>query len=109
MLALAAEGLVPRELAARENPLDFLIHAGGASDLADAAYRFARDEPGANVILFGTGDRDHLRRNVKSLTGSPLPESDRATIRKLFGHLIGKGLTTPERIPPAGRTAPGPR
>src|SRR5262249_49886576 len=39
---LAADGLVPGALADNDNPLDFLLHQGGARDLVDAAYRFAR-------------------------------------------------------------------
>ena len=36
---LADRGDMPADMATRENPLDFLIHAGGANNLADAAYR----------------------------------------------------------------------
>ena len=39
---LAAEGKVPAALAAADNPLGFLVHAGGAESVVDAAYRFAR-------------------------------------------------------------------
>jgi aryl-alcohol dehydrogenase-like predicted oxidoreductase len=101
---LAAEGLVPRELAARDNPLDFLLHPGGAGDLVEAAYRYARHEPGADIVLFGTGDPQHLRRNVAAITAPPLPEQDRAQIRTLFGHLVGVGLDIPGRIPPSVRS-----
>jgi aryl-alcohol dehydrogenase-like predicted oxidoreductase len=93
---LAAEGLVPAELAARDN-------GNGAGDLVDAAYRFARHEPGADVVLFGTGDAGHLRRNIASISAPPLPERDRVQIRQLFGHLVGVGLDIPGRVPPAVR------
>jgi L-galactose dehydrogenase len=101
---LAAEGLVPAALADKDNPLDFLMHAGGASDPVDAAYRYARHEPGADIVLFGTGDPDHLRRNITSITAPPLPEADRALVRELFGHLVGIGLDIPGRVPPAVRS-----
>jgi aryl-alcohol dehydrogenase-like predicted oxidoreductase len=39
---LVGEGKLPAELAGKDNPLDFLIHEGGARNLVDAAYRFAR-------------------------------------------------------------------
>ena len=32
--------------------------------MIEAAYRFARHEPGVDVVLFGTGDAGHLRTNV---------------------------------------------
>lgn len=94
---LAAEGKVPAQLAGRDNPLDFLIHPGGAASNIDAAYRFAAHEPGADVILFGTGDPAHLRSNIESILAPPLPEPDLALIRAYFGGLVAEGLETPGR------------
>jgi aryl-alcohol dehydrogenase-like predicted oxidoreductase len=100
MRELAADGLVPAELAARPEPLDFLIHGnGGASSLTDAAYRYVRHEPGADVVLFGTGDHAHLRANIESILKPPLPAADREKLRTLFSHLRGVGLEAPPRIP----------
>ena len=90
---LAANGLVEKWLGETNDPLGFLIHAGGAANLTEAAYRFARHEPGVDVVLFGTGDAGHLRANVESLLKPPLPEADRQKLATLFGHLaIGIGL-----------------
>src|SRR5207302_258020 len=60
MHELAADGLVPQALADNPDPLGFLVHEAGASSVIDAAYRFVRHEPGVNVVLFGTGDCEHL-------------------------------------------------
>ena len=95
MRELAAEGEVPQRLAETEDPLGFLIHEGGAKSVIDAAYRFARHEPGVDVVLFGTGDPEHLRTNIASLLAPPLPEADRARLASLFGHLVGVGLDAP--------------
>jgi aryl-alcohol dehydrogenase-like predicted oxidoreductase len=95
MQELAAEGEVPQWLAETEDPLDFLIYQGGAQSVIDAAYRFARHEPGVDVVLFGTGDREHLHTNIASLLAPPLPEMDRARLASLFGHLVGVGLDAP--------------
>src|SRR5438477_8150575 len=84
---LAAQGLVEKWLGETDDPLGFLIHAGGAASMTEAAYRFARHEPGIDVVLFGTGDAGHLRANVASLLKPPLPEADRAKLAALFGHL----------------------
>ncbi|HTV27489.1 MAG TPA: hypothetical protein VMF32_06880, partial [Xanthobacteraceae bacterium] len=92
MKELAAKGLVEKWLGETEDPLGFLVHAGGAASMIDAAYRFVRHEPGVDVVLFGTGDAAHLRTNVDSLLKPPLPESDRAKLVALFGHLEGIGL-----------------
>jgi L-galactose dehydrogenase len=91
--ALAEKGLVEKWLGETDDPLGFLIHAGGAANMTEAAYRFARHEPGVDVVLFGTGDASHLRTNVESLLKPPLPEADRQKLASLFGHLAtGVGL-----------------
>jgi aryl-alcohol dehydrogenase-like predicted oxidoreductase len=99
MRELAADGLVPQALADSADPLGFLVHedghAGGASSIIDAAYRFVRHEPGVDVVLFGTGDQGHLRSNIASILKPPLPEADRARLGQLFGHLVGVGLDAP--------------
>jgi aryl-alcohol dehydrogenase-like predicted oxidoreductase len=92
MKELAAKGLVEKWLGETDDPLDFLVHAGGAANVIDAAYRFVRHEPGVDVVLFGTGDAAHLRTNVESLLKPPLPEADRAKLVALFGRLEGIGL-----------------
>jgi aryl-alcohol dehydrogenase-like predicted oxidoreductase len=100
---LAAEGLVPQALADSPDPLGFLVHPGGASSVIDAAYRFVRHEPGVDVVLFGTGDPEHLRSNIASLLKPPLPEADQARLADLFGHLVGVGLDAPHLSHTTGR------
>ena len=74
--ALAGEGRVPAWRASKEDPLDFLHHDSGARDVVEAAYRYARHEPGAHVVLFGTGNPAHVALNVKSILAPPLlPEN----------------------------------
>ncbi len=92
MKELAAKGLVEKWLGETGDPLGFLVHPGGADNMIEAAYRFARHEPGVDVVLFGTGDATHLRTNVESLLKPPLPEADRKKLAALFGHLKGVGL-----------------
>jgi aryl-alcohol dehydrogenase-like predicted oxidoreductase len=94
---LAAVGRVPAELAGNPDPLSFLVHAGGAENVTDAAYRFARYTPGVNVVLFGTGSAEHLRENIASLNRPPLPEEDVARLLELFGNVSGLGLEGPGR------------
>jgi aryl-alcohol dehydrogenase-like predicted oxidoreductase len=56
-------------------------------DLVDAAYRFARHEPGTDVVLTGTGNLAHLEANVASLLRDPLSPADLARLDALFGTL----------------------
>jgi aryl-alcohol dehydrogenase-like predicted oxidoreductase len=93
MKVLADKGLVEKWLGDSDDPLGFPVHEGGASSMIEAAYRFARHEPGVDVTLFGTGDSAHLKSNVAALMKPPLPAADREKIVKLFGHLtVGVGL-----------------
>ena len=96
---LTASGQLPRWLADAPNPLGFLVHAAGAGTITEAAYRFVRHEPGVDVVLFGTGDPDHLRANIAALLAPPLPLADRLTLTKLFGRLSGVGLDPPDNMP----------
>jgi aryl-alcohol dehydrogenase-like predicted oxidoreductase len=97
MRDLVAAGQVPAWLAETTDPLHFLIHPDGATSLTDAAYRYVRHEPGVDVVLFGTGDADHLRTNIASILKPPLPAADRAKLQELFSHLRGVGLEAPPR------------
>ena len=90
---------LPRWLADAPNPLGFLLHEAGAGTITEAAYRFARHEPGVDVVLFGTGEPDHLRANIAALSAPPLPLADRLTLTKLFGRLSGVGLDPPWSMP----------
>lgn len=82
-----AEGRIDKEGVDLDDPLGFLVDSGGASSVVDAAYRFARHEPGTDVILTGTGDLAHLEANVASLSKGPLPPDDLDRLSQLFGHL----------------------
>ncbi|HEY1301817.1 MAG TPA: aldo/keto reductase [Stellaceae bacterium] len=98
---LAAERKVAAWLAQASNPLGFLIHPedGGAATLTEAAYRYVRHEPGVDVVLFGTGDPEHLHANIAAILKPPLPETDRRILAKHFGHLVGVGLDPPTYMP----------
>jgi aryl-alcohol dehydrogenase-like predicted oxidoreductase len=103
MKALAAKGAVEPWLGETDDPLGFLVHEAGAANMIEAAYRFARHEPGVDVVLFGTGDAAHLRTNVESLLKPPLPQADQAKLTALFGHLTGIGLDGHQAPAPAPR------
>ncbi len=97
MARLAASGDVPTTLAAWDEPLDFVLGEGGAKSVIDAAYRFARHEPGADVVLFGTGSTGHLESNIASILAPPLPAATVDRLNNLFGKLEGVGLDLPHR------------
>ena len=65
---LAEKGLIDKSLGDTNDPLGFLIHDGGAANMTEAAYRYVRHEPGVDIVLFGTGDAEHLRENIRRST-----------------------------------------
>jgi aryl-alcohol dehydrogenase-like predicted oxidoreductase len=69
------------------DPLGFLLSDGGATSFAEAAYRFARHEPGCHVVLTGTGSVDHLAENVAAINGPPLPLDHQKRLQEVFGHI----------------------
>jgi len=93
--SLVRQGKLPEKLKNDAEPLEFLVHEAGAESILDAAYRYARHEPGTDVVLFGTSDVGHLKSNIASILRPPLPETDRERLRTLFEHLSGIGLDLP--------------
>jgi aryl-alcohol dehydrogenase-like predicted oxidoreductase len=84
---LIARGEVDADSVEADNPLGFLKDAPGAPSVVEAAYRFCRHEPGAHVILTGTGDPEHLKANVESILAPPLPPEILARLRAIFGRV----------------------
>lgn len=69
------------------NAIDPRAPLGFLGDVRDAAYRFCSHEPGADVVLTGTGRIDHLEQNVKSLLAPPLPKQQLEQLDRLFGRV----------------------
>lgn len=79
---LVAQGKVdPADLGADSDPLEFL------GDVVNAGYRFCAHEPGLDVVLFGTGNIEHLETNVASINDPPLPPEHLERLEKLFGQI----------------------
>lgn len=81
--SLVDQGVVDAALAT-DDPLGFVAAHPEVESLVQAAYRFCRHEPGAHVILTGTGSTAHLDANVASIQAPPLPAVIAARLRELF-------------------------
>jgi aryl-alcohol dehydrogenase-like predicted oxidoreductase len=66
------------------DPLGFL---GDAQAVVEDAYRFCRHEPGADVILTGTGDPEHLKANLAAIQQPPLPPEVLTRLDAIFGRV----------------------
>jgi len=83
--ALIESGEVDPALINPDDPLDFLAATPGVKSQVEAAYRFCRHEPGADVILTGTGSAAHLEENIASILAPPLPAEALARLDAIFG------------------------
>jgi aryl-alcohol dehydrogenase-like predicted oxidoreductase len=92
---LVEQGQLDVSILSKGDPLEFLVSEGGAQSITDAAYRYARHEQGADVILFGTGDKAHVKDNVASILRPALPPPIIERLHASFGHLTGVGLDLP--------------
>ena len=89
---LIAQGMIESDVLDANEPLGFLCKETDAKTIPEAAYRFCRHEPGVDVVLFGTGNPDHLKENVAAILKPPLPRPALVKLEKLFGgldHLTG--------------------
>jgi aryl-alcohol dehydrogenase-like predicted oxidoreductase len=82
---LIANGAVEARRVDRADPLAFVTIHPNVKSLVEAAYRYCRHEPGAHVILTGTGSVDHLRENVESILAPPLPDDLLRELALIFG------------------------
>lgn len=81
---LIEQGKVDIGAVDRDNPLGFLAEHE-VDSVTDAAYRFCVHEPGCHVVLFGTGNPEHLKQNIASINGEPLPTAVHDRLTALFG------------------------
>jgi aryl-alcohol dehydrogenase-like predicted oxidoreductase len=92
---LVEKGALDRSILSDGDPLAFLTADGAAESITDAAYRYARHEQGVDVVLFGTGNKDHVHANVQSILRPALPAPIVERLHASFGHLSGVGLDLP--------------
>jgi aryl-alcohol dehydrogenase-like predicted oxidoreductase len=92
---LVEQGELDAKILSEGDPLGFLLADGGAESITDAAYRYARHEQGVDVVLFGTGNKAHVKDNVASILRQPLAPPIVERLHASFGHLTGVGLDRP--------------
>ena len=70
-----------------DDPLGFVVRDGAADSIVETAYRYTRFEPGAHVVLTGTGKVAHLDENLASLSKGPLPPDCLERLDTIFGRV----------------------
>jgi hypothetical protein len=98
---LVEQGQLDKSILSGGDPLGFLVADGAAQSITDAAYRYARHEQGVDVVLFGTGNKAHVKENVDSILRPALPPPIVERLHATFGHLSGVGLDRPGPVQPS--------
>jgi aryl-alcohol dehydrogenase-like predicted oxidoreductase len=92
---LVEQGELDASFLSGGDPLAFVVGEGGAESITDAAYRYARHTQGVDVVLFGTGNKAHVKSNVDSILRPPLAPTIVERLHASFGRLKGVGLDRP--------------
>jgi aryl-alcohol dehydrogenase-like predicted oxidoreductase len=100
---LVEQGDLDASILSDGDPLAFVVREGGAESITDAAYRYARHTQGVDVVLFGTGNKEHVKSNIDSILRPPLAPAVIERLHASFGHLKGVGLDRPGPVKVANR------
>jgi aryl-alcohol dehydrogenase-like predicted oxidoreductase len=84
---LVAAGEIAEGALNPDDPLDFVAAHPGVKSMTEAAYRFCRHEPGAQVVLTGTGNAAHLEENLAAILAPPLPGDLAQRLSAVFGEV----------------------
>ncbi len=84
LVRMRARGELPNDRAVADL-LEVLRTSGMA--LSECAYRFCRHTNGVATVLFGTGDRSHLRQNIEWMNKPPLQPEAVALVFQAFGEV----------------------
>lgn len=85
---LVAKGEVDEGALDPADPFGFIARHPDIGGQLDMAYRFCRHEPGAQVVLTGTGSVDHLDENLAAIQAPPLPGDVQAMLERVFARAV---------------------
>ena len=94
---LVKDKQLPEWFLDEKEPLEYILKDSGANNIIDACYRYVRHQQGIDTVLFGTGNINHLKKNIKSILNLKLSDECISKINQYFSHLKGVGLDFPER------------
>ena len=84
---LVEQNEIGEDLVDLENPLGFVTENSDADSVVEAAYRFCSRQAGVDLVLVGTGSKEHLSENVDAINGASLPRQILERIDAVFGNV----------------------
>ena len=78
---------IGEDLVDLEDPLGFVTENCDADSVIEAAYRFCSRQAGVDLVLVGTGSKEHLSENVGAINGAALSSQILERIDALFGEV----------------------
>ena len=94
---LVKDKQLPEWFLNEKEPLEYILKNSGTNNIIDACYRYVRHQQGIDTVLFGTGNIDHLKKNINSILSLKLSDECINKINQYFSHLKGVGLDFPKR------------
>lgn len=85
--AMVEAGQIGPDVFGKEDPAKQVFGTKDDAEIREISYRYAAYEPGADVVLVGTGKASHLRENVQAILKGPLPAERKAAIDEAFGEM----------------------
>ena len=82
---LVEQNEIGEDLVDPKNPLGFVTENRDADSVIEAAYRFCSRQTGVDLVLVGTGSKEHLSENVEAINGAALPIQILERIDAVFG------------------------
>lgn len=85
--SLIGEGSIDETVFGGADPVEFLFGKEDPEVMAEWSYRYAAWEPGADILLSGTGKVEHLKANISSILKGPLEPETKARFDAVFGNV----------------------
>ena len=82
---LVEQNEIGKDLVDLENPLGFVTENRDADSVIEAAYRFCSRQAGVDLVLVGTGSKEHLSEDVDAINGASLSRQILERIDAVFG------------------------
>ena len=82
-----AAGWIEEHELADSSPLDFTL-SDDVQTIIQAGYKFGADHKAISSVVIGTGNPEHLRENIDTILGEPLPGIVMEKLRRIFSDIV---------------------
>ncbi len=84
---LVEEGKLEESAFEGQDPVNYVFGSDDPKVMTEMSYRYAAYEPGADILLSGTGNVDHLKTNIEYVLKGPLEKEQVEKIDSVFANI----------------------